>query len=214
MVDDVPRPRPPHLHRETTRHGKTVWYFRPTKGPRIRIRAEIGTPQFDAEYQAAVSGERSPPRRSAKTGSLEWLIARYRETPAWLTFSLATRRQRENILRQVIETAGHIPYTEITQATISAGKDRRAQTPFQARHFLDTMRGLFEWAKEAQFVKTNPAALVKYPKLKSGGGFPVWSEDDVAAYEKHWPLGTRQRVWLAVLLYTGLRRGDAVRLGR
>ncbi len=29
-----------------------------------------------------------------------------------------------------------------------------------------------------------------------------------------WPLGTRQRVWLDVLLYSGLRRGDAVRYGR
>ena len=36
----------------------------------------------------------------------------------------------------------------------------------------------------------------------------------MTAYEARWPLGTRQRVWLAVLLYTGLRRGDAVRLGR
>jgi integrase len=36
----------------------------------------------------------------------------------------------------------------------------------------------------------------------------------VTAYEKRWPIGTRQRVWLDVLLYTGLRRGDAVRLGR
>ena len=76
------------------------------------------------------------------------------------------------------------------------------------------MRGLFEWASEAQLVKSNPAAAVKYPLLKSGDGFPVWTEDDVAAYEAHWPLGTRQRVWLAVLLFTGLRRGDAVRLGR
>jgi integrase len=30
----------------------------------------------------------------------------------------------------------------------------------------------------------------------------------------HWPIGTKGRVWLDVLLYTGLRRGDAVRLGR
>ena len=36
----------------------------------------------------------------------------------------------------------------------------------------------------------------------------------MAAYEKRWPVGTRQRIWLDVLLYTGLRRGDAVRLGR
>ena len=69
-------------------------------------------------------------------------------------------------------------------------------------------------AQEAQHVKANPAARVKYPTLKSGAGFPVWTEEEVAAYEARWPLGTRQRVWLAVLLYTGLRRGDAVLLGR
>ena len=76
------------------------------------------------------------------------------------------------------------------------------------------MRGLFAWAKDAGFVKVNSAEAVKYPTLKSGEGFPVWSEEDVAAYEARWSFGTRQRVWIAVLLYTGLRRGDAVRIGR
>ena len=33
-------------------------------------------------------------------------------------------------------------------------------------------------------------------------------------YDKRWPIGTRERVWRDVLFYTGLRRGDAVRLGR
>jgi hypothetical protein len=47
----MPRPRPPHLHRQVTRHGKTVWYVRIDKGPRVRIRAEFGTPEFDA-YRA------------------------------------------------------------------------------------------------------------------------------------------------------------------
>jgi len=61
----MPRPRPPHLHRQVTRHGKAVWYVRVGKGPRTRIRAEFGTPEFDAEYQAAVTGA---PRPNAKGG--------------------------------------------------------------------------------------------------------------------------------------------------
>jgi integrase len=210
----MPRPRPPHLQRQVTRHGKAVWYVRIGRGPRIRIKAEFGTPEFDTEYQAAISGTPRPKKGKAALGSLAWLIERYRETTDWTDLSLATRRQRENILRQVIETAGNERYAAITGATITAGRDRRSKTPFQARHFLDTMRGLFEWAQGAGFVKVNPAAVVKYPTLKSGQGFPVWTEDDVAAYEKRWPLGTRQRVWLSVLLYMGLRRGDAVRIGR
>ena len=32
--------------------------------------------------------------------------------------------------------------------------------------------------------------------------------------QARWSIGTRERVWLDVLLYTGLRRGDAVKLGR
>ena len=35
-----------------------------------------------------------------------------------------------------------------------------------------------------------------------------------ADYERRWPLDTKERVWLDVLLYTGLRRGDAVVIGR
>src|SRR5262245_36872890 len=210
----MPRPRPPHLQRQITRHGKTVWYVRIGKGPRIRIKAEFGTPEFDDEYQAALAGNPRPKHGTPGIGTLAWLIMRYRDSSDWTGLSLATRKQRENIFEQVIATAGDTPYSRITEATISAGRDRRAKTPFQARHFLDAMRGLFEWAADAGFVKANPAAAVRYPRLNSGEGFPIWTEDDVAAYETRWPLGTRQRVWLAVLLYTGLRRGDAVRLGR
>jgi integrase len=210
----MPHPRPPHLRHETTRWGKRVWYVRINDGPRIRLRGDYGTGEFWSQYDAAVNGETPVQRGKASAGSLAWLIDRYRETPAWLSLSLATRKQRENILRQVIESAGRTAYSKITGKDIAAGRDRRGKTPFQARHFLDTMRGLFAWAKEAGFVTDNPASDVSYPKLKSGEGFKVWTEDEVAAYETHWPLATRQRVWMAVLLYTGLRRGDAVRIGR
>jgi integrase len=214
-VIDVPRPRPPYLHRETTRHGKTVWYVRVDKGPRIRLRAEYGTPGFWIEYQAAVSGSARPVRKGApKAGSLAWLIEQYRKSTAWTKYSPATRRQRENIFKQVISTAGHQPLTQITRAVIVAGRDRRRHTPSQARHFLDTMRGLFGWAVDAQHCKTDPTFGVEGPVLPRGGGFRVWTEEDVAAYERRWPIGTRQRVWLDVLLYSGLRRGDAVRYGR
>ena len=210
----MPHPLPRYLNREVTRHGKTVWYVRVARGPRIRIKAPFGTVEFEIEYQAAVTGKTQPRKTGPTAGSVAWLIERYRETPAWTSLSMATRRQRENILTQVISSAGSQRYAAITSATIAAGRDRRSQTPFQARHFIDAMRGLFAWAVDARFVKTNPATTVKYPPLKYGEGFPVWSEEDVAAYEAHWPLGTRQRVWIAVLLYTGLRRGDAVRLGK
>jgi site-specific recombinase XerD len=106
------------------------------------------------------------------------------------------------------------PYAKVTEATICAGKERRSKTPHQARNFLDSMRGLFRWAREANLIKTDPTLGVRNPERKQGDGLIPWTEEHVEAYQACWPLGTRQRVWLDVLLYTGLRRGDAVRLGR
>jgi integrase len=209
----MPRPRPPHLQREITRHGKAVWYVRVDHGPRIRIRSDYGTPEFDAEYRAALAG--APARKAAPScSSLEWLLARYRETTDWASLSGATRRRRENIFKGVIETAGRESYARITKSTIEAGRDRRAKAPHQARHFLDAMRGLFRWAHKAGLVKVDPTAGVHNLPRKRTEGFIPWTEEHATAYEARWPIGTRQRVWLDVLLYTGLRRGDAVRFGR
>ncbi len=210
----MPRPRPPYLHHQINRHGKAVWYVRRGKGPRIRLRAEFGTPEFQAEYEAALKGEKPLPPERARAGSLQWLYDRYRETSAWASLSRATRRQRENILASVMKTAGAEPFTAIKRKDIEAGKDRRRATPSQARNFLDAMRGIFRWALAVDHVGVDPTAGVSNPKMPKGGGFPVWTEEDVSRYEATWAEGTRQRVWLHVLLYTGLRRGDAVRLGR
>jgi integrase len=191
-----------------------VWYVRRERhGRRIRLKADYGTEKFWQEYQDALSGLSPQPTKVA-AGTLAWLVERYREVPAWTDLSPATRRQRENILRHVLDKAGDQPISKITRAHIVDGRDRRKATPTQARHFIDTMRGVFEWAAEAQHVKTDPTAGVKYPKQPDTGGFITWTEDHVAAYQKRWPVGTQQRVWLEVLLWTGLRRGDAVTLGR
>ncbi len=166
------RPRPPHLRHETTRHKRRVWYVRVGDGPRIRLKADYGTDEFWSQYHAAVNGEQPLRRGKTSAGSLAWLIERYRETPAWMSLSLATRRQRENIFRQIIKSAGRSPYHKITSSTIAAGRDRRGKTPFQARHFLDTMRGLFAWAKEAGFVTQNPAADSELSEAQIRRGLP------------------------------------------
>ena len=194
MMDAMPRPRPPHLHRQFTRHGKAVWYVRIGKGRRTRIRAEFGTTEFDAAYQAALQSNLRPTKGSPENGTLAWLVDRYRETTDWARLSPATRRQRENILRPVIETAGRQPFSKITTEIIVAGRERRAKTPAQARNFLDAMRGLFRWALKAKHVRTDATAGVSNIRREAGDGFIAWTEDDVARYEARWPLGTRQRV--------------------
>lgn len=213
-MSGMPRPRPLYLHRETTRHGRTAWFVRIDKGKRIRIRGEYGSDEFMANYRAAVEGKPMPGPGKPQAGSLKWLTDRYKETTAWAALSPATRRQRDHIFSGVLAESGHKLFSKVTKAAITKGRDRRKDTPAQARNFLDAMRGLFRWAESTGHVEIDPTEGVKNPPRKKNGGFPDWNEEDVAAYEKRWPIGTKERVWLDVLLYTGLRRGDAVRFGR
>lgn len=213
-MESMPRPRPLHLHHEKTRHGAWVWYVRVGKGPRRRLRAAYGTPEFQEEYERARDGESARAKPKVRTGSLQWLYERYREVGAWTSLSPATRRQRENIFAHVMETAGAKTAGSIAAKHIAAGIDARSETPAQARHFVDAMQGLFRWALKAGHVRADPTAGADPPKRTNTDGFPIWTGEDIARYEACWSIGTKERVWLDVLLYTGLRRGDAVRLGR
>ena len=65
----------------------------------------------------------------------------------------------------------------------------------------------------AEHVTSDPTAGKAVEKPKSEG-FPVWTEEDLEQFERRWPLGTRERVMFDVYLYTGLRRGDAAKLGK
>ena len=93
--------------------------------------------------------------------------------------------------------------------------DRRKAQPHGANNWLKTMRGLFGWAVDREYLTADPTRGVK---LMAGAndknGFHTWTEEEVARFERRWPLGTRERLALDLLLYTGLRRGDAARVGR
>jgi integrase len=41
----------------------------------------------------------------------------------------------------------------------------------------------------------------------------IWTLDEIAAFEAYHPIGSKARLALALMLFTGCRRGDVVRLG-
>jgi hypothetical protein len=79
--------------------------------------------------------------------------------------------------------------------------------------FLQTMRGLCQWAKHAKLTEHDPTIGLNVERPETDG-YHVWTEEECATFESRWPRGTRERLAFDLLLYTGLRRGDAVRLGR
>src|SRR5262249_46344816 len=64
-----------------------------------------------------------------------------------------------------------------------------------------------------KLVRSDPTWGIKV-KVPKSDGHHTWTEDEVAKFEAHHPIGSKPRLALALGLYTPLRRGDAVRIGR
>lgn len=204
------RPRPPYLHKTVSRHGKVCWYVWQRPNAKVRIRGEYGSREFMAAYRAAIHGEQPEEVRSGPE-TLSALITSYKKSAKWAALSDATKRQRNNIFARVERKSGDIAASEIDALMIKDARDDLL--PAAAKHFVQTMRGLFSWAVENERLECDPTEGVKVSRPKTDG-FHTWTEEEIAAYEARWPIGTRQRLWLAVLLYTGFRRGDACRFGQ
>lgn len=204
----MPRPRLPYVQRETSRHGKVVYYFRRGDEPRIRLRGDYGSDEFRAAYALALSGNAAPSSEPAgHAGTIGQLIKDYRASSAWKTLAPSTQVNRERFLRGLpVQDA----VVRITRKAVIAGMDRRA--PYEANAFLHTLGGLFRWAVYAGHVVEDPTIGVKKVNIKTDG-FHVWTDDEIGRFERHWAVGTRERLAIDLLLCTGLRRADAVRVG-
>ena len=207
----MPRKIPPFLHREITRHKRPVWYFRRGKGVRVRMPGEFNSVEFLAAYDAALKGTR-PARLGHAEGTFAWALRAYYASQTWAALRPATQRMKRHVLNGIESTLGESKLRNWKRGDVAAGRDKRAATPAAAENFVKSLRSFFAWALETGLVSLNPTDGIKVV-ASSTGGFAPWTDDDVAAYRARWPLGTRQRVAFEVLRETGLRRGDAVRVG-
>src|SRR5262249_37949197 len=119
--------------------------------------------------QTAVNGQDQPEVVSKfPARTLGWLVTNYRTSDPWAELSVATRRQREGFLRAVTESAGQHSLRRIDQQVIKNGIKRR-KGPNSKRHFLQTMRGLFQWAKEEGHVEHDPTAGLNVERPETDG---------------------------------------------
>ena len=102
-----------------------------------------------------------------------------------------------------------VPSVARTSRASSAAK---ASTPEAANNLLKVLRVVLEHAVEIGMITTNPTIGVKGYR-NDGEGIHTWNEAEVAQFEATHPIGTKARLALELLLGTGQRRSDVVRMG-
>jgi integrase len=92
---------------------------------------------------------------------------------------------------------------------------KKADThPAAARNMRKLLKRLFRHAVKVGMIQSNPMDLVgPIRQDKANTGFHAWTEAEIDAYRAHWPLGTKQRLAMELLLWTDQRRGDMVKMG-
>ena len=216
----MPRPRLPFVQLQVTRHGRKVWYFRRDRRGRVRLPDEYGSVEFMEAYRASLAGQPvagANGRRQAPRGKFRWLIELYMQSQEWADLRPGSRNARNRILQAWAHTDYDVE--DITRSVILEAMAARRETPNAANLIVDTLRPMFDWAVNASHIDSNPATGIKRLKAPRAGpdeedGHQTWSEADLAQFEQTYPLGSFERRVYAVLLYTGLRIGDAARLGR
>jgi len=88
----------------------------------------------------------------------------------------------------------------------------RAEKPVAANNLRKVLRAMMKHAVEIGLRADDPTRDVRAIRVKSDG-FHSWNDDEIAQFEKRHPRGTPARLALALLLYTGQRRSDVVRMG-
>lgn len=209
----MPRPRKPYVQKEITRHGKIVWYFRRGKEKRIRLPGAFGSAEFNEAYAAALAGLPAKPRATAPATTLRWLVDRFYESGRFNAYRPNTQRNLRLELERVCKTGGNLNFDMIEASDIRAGMLRREKTPHMVAEYIRAMRALFKFARDSQWIEIDPTADIKAKHVKTDG-YHTWTVEEVAQYQERHPLGTQARLALDIMLYTGLRRGDAITLGR
>lgn len=195
------------------RHGKVRHYLRRRGHKQIPL-PDPSDPSFFTTYQAALASTEEPQEKpKSGAGTFCALVDAWCGSSAFRQLGQATQTNYRRILsRMQREDYGMHAVTDFEPQYIRRFVARVADTPAAANHRLRLFRLLFRFAVEDGWVKTDPTLGVRRLKEK-GEGAKSWSEDEIEKYESRWPSGSPQRLALALLLYTGQRRSDVVRMG-
>ena len=208
------RERPPkHLQQYKDRHGKPRLYLRKPGAKRVPLPGPLYSPAFWTAYHAAMEGapvptitNRNPP------GSLSAAIVGYYGSAEYKILAPSSKKDYRRILEHFRTAHGSKPLAKLETKHINRIIDERAETPVAAMHLRSRLNSVMKWAIGDGLIRENPVTTSKKVSTRTDG-YRTWTDQDVVVYRARWPEGTVQRLAMELLLFTGLRRSDVVRIG-
>ncbi len=203
-----------HIHRFRDRHGQVRHYFRRLGHKQVALPGLPGSAEFMAAYQACLAGAPLPigEARTAP-GTMTALAVSWYQAAQFRGLSVSSQTTYRRIVEAFLAAHGGKQVADLEGRHVRALIDAKAGTPAAANRLLSILRLLMRHAIERDWRRDDPTLYVRRVRYKVEG-FATWTESDIAAFELRWPLESRARLAMALLLYTGQRRSDVIRMGR
>jgi site-specific recombinase XerD len=193
------------------RHGRQRYYYRRPGYPRVALPGEPGSKAFAEAYEDARTQK---PRRIGEDriehGSFSWLIAQYYDSAAYGALKPITKQTYRYVLERFRQTFGDDQVKSMTPKRLDELLEATDKNLVTVRKVL---RLVLKLAVRRELIKVNPMDGLRLRRTASAG-FRAWTEADIALYLAKWPSGSRERLALALLLYTAQRRADVPAMGR
>jgi integrase len=219
----MPRRLPPGCVEDRDRHGNIRIYYRRKGRPKIRLRGTPWTLEFMAQLDSVKAEPEPMTHKGITPGTWRWLCAKYfAECADYLRLNERTKRVRRGIIEATFDEPiapgsprcfRDMPLTRMTEDAVEVLRDRKIGTPEAANARLKAIRQVFKFGVKKKLAPRNPARDVEY--FKSGSaGFHTWTPEEVKQFEARHAVGTKARLALALMLFTGQRRSDIIRFGK
>ena len=222
-------PRKASVCRPVPRSARQAALLLPTSWPETRCAASTELCEFEAAYAAALAGSLGgelviPEPVGNNEGSLSWLIEEYENSVEFGELARSTQASRRGILKSITAAPyspsnpkpfGDYPACRMTAEHVLVLRDQKAKKGLKiaANHRVKVLNAMFMWAVKKKLVPANPAHGVELFRVRTKS-HRIWTDEDIASYEERWPIGTKQRLAFALFRYLGVRKSDAVKVGR
>lgn len=187
---------------------QTYFYFR-RPGVRVRLPGNPGSPEFMEAYRAAQGNK--PVFDNHPSGTVGALIAGYCASGDFKNLKPNTQSAYRIVLSRFGTAHGHRLVRDMTRDNARKIIEAIIERPGMANLTRSVLKRLMRHAVDRGWRNDNPVVGISPQKI---GTRHTWTDGELAAYEARWPLGTRERLAYAVLLYTGQRGGDVVQMDR
>jgi integrase len=203
----------PYVHEFTDRHGHPRIYLRKPGLPSVSLPGPVGSKAFLEAYHAALEAMPTQVQGTAKAGTWAALVNLYYGRKEFSDLGEGSKDTYRNTLDPFVRKHGHRLVHQMEAKHVDAIMQERAETPAAANRLRKLMNQLMRLAILQGWRKDNPVLAVKNFTLDTEGHRP-WTVEEIETYRRHYPIGTEQRLALELLINTGQRISDVVKMGR